>query len=83
MAIPTLRPKNQVTIPAALAAQAGISVGDPLQFGVENNKLYISAYAPDQEWITNEIAAEIEEATQEPVGPGFDNADDMIAALRG
>jgi antitoxin component of MazEF toxin-antitoxin module len=85
MAIPTLRAKNQVTLPAAVVTRAGLHVGEPLAFEVKDGAIYIKAYSPridNEDWLTDEVMAEIEQALQEQRGSGYDSADDMIAALR-
>lgn len=84
VAIPTLRAKNQVTLPAAVVARAGLHVGEPLAFEVKDGAIYVTAYSSrnDEDWLTDEVIAEIEQAAQERRGPGYDSADDMVAALR-
>ena len=42
MAIPTLRPKNQVTVPQDIAEAAGLHVGDALNFTVVDGAVVIS-----------------------------------------
>ena len=37
----------------------------------------------DQDWVSEEIADEIEHAAQESHGTGFTNPDELIADLRG
>lgn len=84
MAIPTLRAKNQVTLPAAIVTRAGLRVGEPLAFEVKDGAIYIKAYSPrsdNEDWLTDEVVAEIEQASQERLGPGYDSAEEMIAAL--
>lgn len=41
MWVPTLRPKNQLTIPAKLVAQLGWSEGEPLEFAVQGGSLVV------------------------------------------
>jgi AbrB family looped-hinge helix DNA binding protein len=42
MTIPTLRPKNQVTVPKDIAEAAGLHVGDALDFAVVDGVVVIS-----------------------------------------
>lgn len=42
MTIPTLRPKNQVTVPKDIAETAGLHVGDALDFRVVDGTVVIS-----------------------------------------
>ncbi|WP_419704487.1 AbrB/MazE/SpoVT family DNA-binding domain-containing protein [Promicromonospora sp. NFX87] len=42
MTIPTLRPKNQLTVPKDIAEAAGLHVGDPLDFAVVDGAVVIS-----------------------------------------
>ncbi len=42
MTIPTLRPKNQVTVPKDIAEAAGLHVGDALDFTVVDGAVVIS-----------------------------------------
>lgn len=81
-----LREKNQITIPRDVIAKLGFHVGEPLEVVVTHKGVLFKAYRPsvaDDEWLTDEIAAEIEAAAAEKPGQGFDSADDMIASLRG
>lgn len=41
MAIPTLRSKNQLTIPAAVAKEAGVEVGDALEIRAEGGRIVV------------------------------------------
>jgi len=85
MAVNTLRAKNQVTLPSEVVTRAGLHAGDPLSFTVENGKIVIEMFVgrrASKDWITDEVAAEIDAAAQETPGAGYDSADDMIAALR-
>ncbi|MDZ7577189.1 MAG: AbrB/MazE/SpoVT family DNA-binding domain-containing protein [Candidatus Nanopelagicales bacterium] len=84
MAIQTLRPKNQVTIPAAIVEDVGIEVGDPITFRVEQGRIIIEALpvVPNEEWLTDQVLLEIERAEREQ-GASFETADEAIAALRG
>ncbi|MDR1188481.1 MAG: AbrB/MazE/SpoVT family DNA-binding domain-containing protein [Bifidobacteriaceae bacterium] len=68
MPIPVLRPKNQVTLPARLAEQAGLAVGDPLSISAQDGRIVIERYQSAQadRWLTEEVLAEIDEAARGP-----------------
>lgn len=83
-----LREKNQITIPQDVISKLGFHVGEPLEVVVTQKGVMLKAYRPrpsvaDEEWLTDEIVAEIEAAAAEKPGKGFASADDMIASLRG
>ena len=85
MGVPTLRPKNQVTLPAGIVAQAGIQVGEPLEFTVEDGRVIIGLYSgrkADESWYTPEVIAEIDRAIDESPGGAYPTAADAIAALK-
>jgi antitoxin component of MazEF toxin-antitoxin module len=44
MAISTIRPKNQITLPSELMAQAGLSQGMPVEFQVTRQGLAIRPF---------------------------------------
>lgn len=66
MSIPTLRPKNQVTIPSQFVALAGFRIGEALEFDVSDGAIVIKSYAPHDDWLTDQVLAEIEEAANGP-----------------
>ena len=66
MAIPTLRNKNQITIPAKLVHSVGLNVGDPVEIKVERGRIVIKAYLSSRDWFTEDVMAEIDEAANGP-----------------
>lgn len=85
MAMPTLRAKNQVTLPGDVIRRAGFRVGEPLVVEEHDGVIQLSRYMPEphqDDWLTDEVLAEIDAAANEAPGAGYDTAEDMIAALR-
>ena len=62
---PDVAPKNQVSLPADIVRLAGLHVGEPLTFTVREGTIIIETYSPhnhDEDWLTTEVIAEIEQA---------------------
>lgn len=77
-----LRKKNQMTLPAQAVKQLGIREGELIEVEVQNDAIVLKAYVrADDEWLTDEVLAEIDEAANGPyttVAP-----EDVKAFLRG
>ena len=85
MVMPVLRQKNQVTIPAEAVRKAGIGVGEPLTVEVRRGRIILTKWVSktaDDDWYTDEVMAEIDEALEQTTGPGYATAADAIAALK-
>ena len=84
MAILTLRTHNQITVPAKLTRQLGLSVGDPLDVLIVGDTIVIKRMAPvaQEDWLTDETLAEIDAAAKGPFTT-FTSLDEAERALNG
>jgi AbrB family looped-hinge helix DNA binding protein len=78
MSIVRVKTKRQVTLPAAIADQVGLNVGDLLEAKIERGKITLTP----KSLIDQRIAESLEDyKAGRSYGP-FETADDLIASLR-
>lgn len=75
-----LRQKNQVTLPGSVVEALGVHQGDEIEFSVSGRTITISPRHPSEDWVTQEVAEEIEAAMQE-VPESFSSLDELMQDL--
>lgn len=75
-----LRQKNQVTLPGSVVKALGVHQGDEIEFSVSGRTITISPRYPSEDWVTDEVAEEIESALQE-VPESFSSLDELMQDL--
>jgi len=79
MSLVKVKDKFQVTLPAALRAKAGVSVGDVLEVKCEGNKITLTPRSV----VEREIAISLKEIAQGKTYGPFNTAKDLIRSLSG
>ncbi|WP_426624459.1 AbrB/MazE/SpoVT family DNA-binding domain-containing protein [Leifsonia sp. McL0607] len=62
----TLRRKNQMTLPAKAVKDLGLREGERLDIEVSGDAIIVKAHVDAEDWATEDVLAEIEEAAKGP-----------------